>query len=1515
MILLAPPAILGWWAFSYLRSCVGALAAPGVPVTFDYKTPGGILHLTAASYSLDLDQGVLVVTRPRVTSPEGHELLSVERINVTGLYTLLGAAKSVRVRAKTVRAELVRLPNGKLEIQRFLSKREGPSSQTPFEVDVENAQVTLVDLAGKRPFRQRISTDRVLVSGLGDDWVASTYVVAPGVGRVALDLQSFDKDGLHISADSGPAGLELIGLFRHLKTTPSLAGSTLDAIDAASLRAIGPVQLYVPKDKDARVESRLELVAEAPRYQTTRMDRIVFRGVLREGGLQGQAEAMHRGLRADWNGAATWGDGKVALGGAVTAAAGSRADLPELLDREIPAKAAFDTVRFNGWVSATAADDVRVQGDVAARTLRWDKDVLQAPRFALVADPRRVRLDVRELAYADQRVRGTVALDLKGKTVQGGLVGPNLDISRLALRFGQRDLAGHLNLNATVAGPWAKPEVSLVATGAATLKRPEGPLRLGTFEANAQWQGEGLRLRRAVVRGPLGLLAATGTIGVGRPGLGIAVVARRLDPSRLFPDFKGQANFVGQIGGTLDRPVATGYAEAYNVQAGNVLIPAVRADLVADRRHVAIQDIFATSGPADLTGRASLTLATRRLSGQLRARGIQIADFTPGREDIVGSLDIPSVTLGGTLAHPQVAFKASGQNLVIRGGKIDTVAVTAHGSAAGIVLDEGRLEANGGTLVATGRYDLKRKQGVVNAEATAIDLAPVAQQISSEVTLDGHVSGKATVSIENAQLHGLEGTGKFDRVAVNGTGLGDGSWTVKKDGTAYQADVRIGTLERYLELDDVKIDPDTRALSGAVYLNNLVVGDLISMAGKNLDSLSPDTRQSLRQVDGRLNFGAQFGGNLDRPEVTVESLELADLKYGNIAIGTVAGTLALKNRRWDINSIALTGPLAHGSVSGYIEEGGDVRFGGELLDLDFTQLGAAVPAVASTGGRLRDFYFAVRGPAKSPRVRASMNIDRMFTNPKIPESGLSIGLSEIRVSDEEGVSVNGVVSYRGFEGTLEAKTPFEWPGRIPEKGTVYARLGLADRDLSAVTPFVSALDPTRTKGTIGGELVAEGAPDSIKYRGQLLIQGDQLAMQLPGGLPTAPRAGVEATPVEDTLQNFRLAVDFKADTLSVSASGKSSRGGNVAATASVPVGQLSRLASSDQGMGAILDNKVTGRLDLGGFEVKQNLGAGTYVGAILNGAIQLDGTLRNPAFRTENPLRLAHVDTVLPSFQESTGEKQPPSINPTFDIQFQLADAARVRTTAAELYLGGSGKVGGNLAEPDVHAALLLEKGTLALPGGRVRLEQGGTVDVSFTANPRETVARADVDLEGHTAITALRFGETYERYEITLGVKGNLLEDGGLTLNATSDPADLSKDRILALLGRTDVLEAIGNNPRSSDTEKQIRNALTSYALPALTDTITNKIAQGLGLDYLSVEYNPYTEASFALAKSIGSGFFIQGRRQISAPPPGFLAQYDIRLVYRPRRVRGALSRISFSVGADEQRPIKATIEYGVRF
>jgi hypothetical protein len=188
-----------------------------------------------------------------------------------------------------------------------------------------------------------------------------------------------------------------------------------------------------------------------------------------------------------------------------------------------------------------------------------------------------------------------------------------------------------------------------------------------------------------------------------------------------------------------------------------------------------------------------------------------------------------------------------------------------------------------------------------------------------------------------------------------------------------------------------------------------------------------------------------------------------------------------------------------------------------------------------------------------------------------------------------------------------------------------------------------------------------------------------------------------------------------------------------------------------------------------------------------------------------------------------------------------------------------------------------------------------------------------EVDLIGRTQVTAQSFTGIVERYDITLTIRGDLLSENGLQLRAQSDPPDLSSDRILAILGQGDVFaNRTGENFRA---DRQLQSALLGLALPYFAGSLTEQFASRLGLDYLNVEYNQFDQFSLTAAITLGRDLVISGRRQISSPLPGERLKYDLRLSYRPPFRSRALRRFTFSLGTDQDRPWKVSVEYGIKF
>jgi hypothetical protein len=229
---------------------------------------------------------------------------------------------------------------------------------------------------------------------------------------------------------------------------------------------------------------------------------------------------------------------------------------------------------------------------------------------------------------------------------------------------------------------------------------------------------------------------------------------------------------------------------------------------------------------------------------------------------------------------------------------------------------------------------------------------------------------------------------------------------------------------------------------------------------------------------------------------------------------------------------------------------------------------------------------------------------------------------------------------------------------------------------------------------------------------------------------------------------------------------------------------------------------------------------------------------------------------------------------------------------------------------------LVVLGGTVRLPTATVRVEPGGTLRLRYNTDPAgETLAALDVNLVGYTSLTALEYGDIPQHYDITLTIRGNLLDEGHTQILAESDPPGLSQDRILAMLGQADLIAALAGSVSKLEASRELRNALAGYAVPALLQPVTAAFAKGLGLDYLNVEYDPYSRVTLSFAKELNKQLTLQGRRQVSPPIPGYRPQFDLRLVYRLPFGGKALKRTAVSVGVDQDRPWKVGFEYGFRF
>jgi hypothetical protein len=1508
-LLVVPSALIAVLGYSYIRLCYLELLSPNKPIEFRYKGAGGDVIIRARSYSLDPYHGQIRVSQLIVQAPSGGSVVAASAVDVTQLDLRRGMAQSPKIDIYRLTGSVERLSNGKFQLEELIPSSTGKStSNFPFRITVHGANVKLTDRRGS-VWSQRAVAQTVEISGAGADWVAHGSATLPGIGSVTASLQNASRVGLRVQGST--SGLKCEALLRHVFADRSL--HMLDRLRDARvdrLAVSGPFNVFIASDLKFGFRAGITVAARGLAWKAYRLDKLNFSGIVGPEGGEGSLKVAE-GL----NHASALGSVKIAKtveGSAkVTLACPSVRALPAEIVKKFPPGIDFQGGKFDGWVALRKGSPITAQGTAFAAQVTYRKEVAKNLRAAIVATPQTVRADIQQVVLAGANPVGSVTVDLGAKSVLGYVQGNGLDLGRIGALTHTQGLSGTGSFRAIATGSLARPLVEFVADAVGRYHRQS--LSLGPDEVHAvgTFQNNVVNIRRGLVSGADGLVTVTGNGASNGTDLKMDVEARNIRLSRFVPGVSGLITASGTVVGDYRNPKASGTLRAIDLAYHGQRAPVAGADFTADRNHVEVTHVGAMSGTMDLAGGGSLAFKNSQLRGRFSVSGIELAQFAGDKA--AGIVDAPTIQVNGTLSHPTVVARLEGQHLIGGNVLIDNAEafVTANGQSA--TVDHATADFAGGTLSATGSYDFGAKSGNGVVTSTAFDLSKLAPALGETLTLAGSASVvEGKVAYRDGVISGAA-SGKLDKLTANNVPVGDGNWTVGLTGDAIQVGLSVGQLQPILRVVDLDATYNIKdkTIAGTFDADRAHLSDIISASMRYLpDSRTADSA-TLFGLTGDLTLGATFSGRIDAPDLSLDTLTLAQIHFKGTSFGDLtADKISRKNRVWTIPNLRLLGPEGEIDAAGTVAETGNIDAKISGNDLKAAALQNLIPSLAGSKG-VAKFTIEAAGETKNPTLVATANLDHVIEAP-FPvgaSSGQDLSVSIPKISLSEGkLSFNGTFGFDGFGGSLGGAVPLTLQHGLGT-GPVDAHLTLHQRELKDL-PFV---DPARSRATVSGSITATGPLRDLAVRGGISLNADSLALRSTNPTALIKRVDDEFKSVKASLSlndSGEAVFDLSAGVL---------RGGAISMKATSPLPDFGALQGYDISKieSVILNSPIQGLLQMKGFQLRQSL-AGGYVAGTINGQVPIGGTIKNPAIGTESApgvFSLSDVDTTLPTFQPGNGSSKPPLINPTFNLSANFANPAHAKSSTAEVSLTGGASLHGSLADPSARADLAVAAGTVRLPGGTVRLTSGGTLRFAYGRTFGDVSSDSlDVDLQGRTSITAIRYGQNTQRYDITVYISGDLLQANGLHFDATSDPPDLSPDDVLNLLGEKDLLTSLGTADQT-EAEQRIRDALVGFAIPTVLDPYTSTLAKNLGLDYISLEYNSVNLATLGVARSIGPDFTLQYRQQVGTPPPGYRAIYDLRLVFTPKKGPPIFRRFSLSLGTDQDRPWKIALEYGSRF
>jgi hypothetical protein len=1520
-ITFAPPLVLLFWAGSYLRNLWDVLLAPGVPVEATWESPQGPITLRADSYRIDPGLTSVTLTRGRLVLPSQKSLASVERVELSGLNLSQMASSSLHIYAEGLTANVVREPDGTLQISRYLPKGPSQPAPFPFEVRLTTASIRYEDRHRGSPWIRTVNVGELRVAGAGRDVVGSTDLAVSGIGSAELQFRTGAAGAL--AARLNGNHLEVGELLQQIR--PELPGSirTYFPNRVGSLRLSGPVDVASGCGKPFRLLGKFELsgrdLAFEPRLGLESIGQAEGTMSLSEHGLSARVQAQARAARFGGAVGLDWSRGfRLAAGG--TGQLAGEDGLPPSVRRLLPKPAKFGSTQFATGVSLEPNKmSFEARGTVGDASLGKDHLTRAAWEVGLTDSAWTLRLN--RATWGQTPVSGEAWLTGgSAPSLHGFVRSETKELPRIMARLGIKPakdfkVSGHIRAVGLLGGTLKSPNLAFQAEGSGVTKLAKEPeIQIGELYGRCRLNDGRLEVARLAAKADSGTLIGFGSVRLAQKSLDFQLDGRGFGIHRFVPEAKGLASGAGRLYGVWSAPRFKGTAELDNAHFSDQDLSLARADVELTPRQLIAEHLQVVTGTSIAEGWVSMNLKDQALDGFVAAPEVQLADFLG--PDVDGLANVQTELISGTLTDPDIKVRALASN--IQAGELPMQLAVANVGLKGDKLTVGSSGVSllGGGLSATGEYDLKRREGGFDVTVRSLEVARTLPFWSADsgTDLKGRVDGGLHLSL-GPERWDSTGKGTLAGFALNGSELGQGVWSgsvtapVGNQGAAdWKKLVATGSAQlahgtAFVSLEDGSYSAESKRLSGDLIASDFSINDSVKAALPYLGSLSDDEQYRLSTGDGRLTLDAHLAGTTDVPALEVRRLNATGLSLSGIKLGSLAAVGSRTGGTWQLSKFDYLDGPTRASVHGTWTDGGAVVADGELSNLNLEKLTQAVPELFAMKGSA-SASVAMTGTSEKPVFRGSLNLTTPRGDSK--EDALGLELERILVSDGSATA-SGRVNGLGFLGDVTFTAPVEYHGRPLAETPISGLVKLVPRTLSTFDGLPSSLDPGRIDGAVSGQVALAGSFARPELSGDVAIAAKRLGFRVQD-----PNKPTEWIPLRTELLDGQVNVSLKGQNLTASVKGVGSRGGSVNASASATIPPLPDLFGEGRtGIDKLLGTELVAALNLENLRLDENNRVITASGEV-TGQLKSTGALREPSLAGEFQVR--DLVSSVPNLTPSEGSPGALSVDPRFNVNLRLSNPATVKTSGAVVTLAGGARLNGSLSNPDFRAGLSVQKGTLQLPGGKVLLTQGGRLVGTLNREPDGIVrAHFNVDVTGESHVVAAKSAEEITPYDVTITIHGDLLDPDRVTFSTTSVPPGLDNSDVLGLLGRTDILTALGaqTGPNRND---RLQNAITSYALPTLTSGITNEIANTLRLDYLSLEFNAFNQTLVFAGKSLPGGFSLYAQRQISAPTPGYPALYDYRINYRPPVSRVVPRRVSFFIGTDQQRPWKIGLTYSFR-
>jgi hypothetical protein len=1483
----------------YLWTAVDTLTAPGSPIRVKYKGQGDqVFELGAQSYSLDVGRQVAHLRGIRVLRPNGTLIASLDKLTVgykSGAIQASASAGYVQVvRGKDLKFSL---------LEAFPSQKEGGEA-TPVELTLRG-----VEIAYRDESEAPVLTGLVFVESLD---LASAKETVLFRGRVRLGTSGATPfDGTLLQGGLLTARLNLADgdygwVVPHLPRWLAKADrEVLGNLSVGSAKLGGIVTLVNSRDHGFQIEADPYVRAEGVRWNDV-LSNASIRGRLRirNEALLAEVMSIEPGRRVQFGGGLSWASG-IRLKGTVSASVQSGRDVWVPLRNVLPRELGLSRTTFAGQVHLVG-DRYDVRGKLNSDQVRYGSDAVRVNDAFAVFVNDGFSLNIPRGTYQGSQVRGQLEMRYgTGKLAGFAETTSSVSFASLGKRFGLDGLAGSGRISAEFGTGRSGNLAANIAVSGRGSYRPSGQraYALGDIQGVFAYQGDTLRVRRLQAKGPEGILTAEGSIDLKRNRISMGLVGHQIPLGRHADDATGVGTFAGRLSGSTSNPTIQGKGQVLAVKYKEWSVPVMYGNVSFANNKLTLDDVLAEAGSGRLKGQGTVDVGSGKIAGTFELDQLQISDWISDKK-IAGLLKAGKGTVYGSIDDPVLDYALEANSIDY--GNLDFRDVVGH-----VQVRKDRVSVKGGKIrVGQGQATL---EGEYKFDGSDSDLASTFSDLDLEKILDkdapisvaGLLSGTASGQLREGKIKSALVNAGVKNLRFEGSSFGSGTVKASLVADEWTGGISLGDLTQYVVLDGARYNQSTGEIAGRLDALGLPLKEWFSLETLRKWKVPAEWVEAVSSMEGTITTSAEGSGTTKSPLITVKSLEVANLAV----MGRKGGTITTRGM-WSDEGLRVQSFLwnfenptesSRGLVTsirgrGLLGRDGTLAFEDiQVRDFETNWIHTLRPELAEVDA-IVGATFDLSGMARNPVVRGSINATYLggAEDPEAPGlPNLNIGVFTIR---DQTARLEGDFILYEVGGTLEGTIPLAALTIDPNAPDMDIKVVANPRDLKEIARSATFLDEARSVGTLEGGLRIRGTVSGFEAEGNLALLNAVVAS--PG--------------METALKDVQMQAKWNGGQIFLTGSGLGTNGGRFVVDTSA---RIPNLFERELNLDSFLrDSSIRGSVSVYDLAIRENeTDPKTRILAkIAPSKINLGGSFASPEISGD--IHFADVDVQIPS-AESEATTPDYAINPILkNLRLVLDNPAILRTGLVTLAANGGGTLGGSLAQPRANIGLVLTGGTLNLPTTFVVLEEGGRIDFRYESTLTGTSdARLLLNIVGRTSVVARTFSESPERYDVTLGITGDLLDPNGIRLDPTSDPPDLTKDQLLNILGQRDLIEqlAIG---ATRNRQNALTGAALSLAVPGVTGFFTNSVAKTFQLDYLNVDYNPFDGATFTAAKTLGRGLTMVLRRQLGESIDG-QRKFDFKIQWRVPSNDRLLSRLRLGVGFDQRVPWKVTLDYFRRF